>query len=139
MSKRFCISLRDSEYEQIENESNKRGIKPIDIINNAIKESVKIDSVNASVMSLNEKMERENFELKSEIEKIKNSLFYLQKLVTESARMQSELGAFSKVALTKICSNLTKNLPPEEASKRADEIVSESIIEAKKNMDRVLS
>ena len=138
MSKRFCISLRDSEYEEIEEEAKKRGLKPIDIINNAIKGAVKIDSVNASVVALNDKIERKNLALKTEIERLQNSFFHLQKLVTESARMQIEMGAFSKVALTKICANLTKNLSPEEATKRAEEIISESIVEAKKSMDRVL-
>lgn len=138
MSKRFTISLKDSECEKIEAEAKKLGLKPIDIINKMIKESAKIEHVNLQVQILNKQFESEKKELKNEIKELKDQVINLHRTLIESMRMNAEYLSYSKISIRSLLMNLMKSKTVEEAQKIMDEILNESIIDAKKSFDKTL-
>lgn len=138
MSKRFCISLKDSEYKTIEEEAKKRGLKPIDIINKSIKDSVKIETVSGNLELLSNKLESEKYDLKKELKELKNVVFNMQKIVIESIRMSTEYASYSKIVLHRLLSGLMKTSTPEEVANKMEEILNESIVDSKKSFDKIL-
>lgn len=138
MSKRLCISLRDSEYETIEEEAKKRGLKPIDIINKSIKDSVKIETVSGNVELLSNKLESEKYELKKELKELRDVVFNMQKIVVESVRMSTEYASYSKIVLHRLLSGLMKTSTAEEVANKMEEILNESIVDSKKSFDKIL-
>jgi hypothetical protein len=138
MSKRLCISLRNSEYEAIEEEAKKRGLKPIDIINKSIKDSVKIETVSGNVELLSNKLESERYELKKELKELRDVVFNMQKIVVESVRMSTEYASYSKIVLHRLLSGLMKTSTSEEVANKMEEILNESIVDSKKSFDKIL-
>lgn len=134
MSKRFCISLKDSEYKNIEEEAKKRGIKPIDIINNSIKDSLGIENVSGDIELLSKSLN----EAKKEIADLKKTIIHFQKMFIETTRVNIEYTSYLKTALSRILTNAMKSLDPNDASKKMDEILNESIVYAKKNFDKIM-
>ena len=134
MSKRLCISLKDSEYKTIEEEAKKRGIKPIDIINNSIKDSLEIENVSGDIELLSKSLN----EAKKEIDDLKKVVIHFQKMFIETTRVNIENSSYIKVALSRILTNAMKSLDPNDAAKKMDEIVNESIIDSKKNFDKIM-
>ena len=138
MSKRFCVSLKDSEFEQIENEAKKLGQKPIDIINRAVKESVNIQSMNATIEMLIKKIEQDKIQREKEIEVLKKEIIQLQKISIESVRQNSEYLAYIKTSIGKLFANLMSKLTEEESSKIMNEIISEAVKDSRNSFDKIL-
>ncbi len=138
MSKRFCVSLKDSEFEQIENEAKKLGQKPIDIINRAVKESVNIQSMNATIEMLIKKIEQDKIQREKEIEGLKKEIIQLQKISIESVRQNSEYLAYIKTSIGKLFANLMSKLTEEESSKIMNEIISEAVKDSRNSFDKIL-
>lgn len=138
MSRRFTISLKNSECEKIENEAKNLGIKPIDIINKMLKESTKIEHIYLQMEMLNKQFNLEKKELRDEIKDLKSQIMNMQKLVIESMRMSSDYLAYSKASMRALLMNLMRSKTVEEAQKIMDEISNESIVDAKKNLDKAL-
>ncbi|APJ05271.1 hypothetical protein [Silvanigrella aquatica] len=138
MSKRFCVSLKDSEFELIENEAKKLGQKPIDIINRAVKESVNIQSMNATIEMLIKKMEQDKIQREREIEGLKKEVIQLQKISIESVRQNSEYLAYIKTSIGKLFANLMSKLSEEESSKVMNEIISEAMKDSRNSFDKIL-
>lgn len=138
MSKRFCLSLKDSEFEQIENEAKKLGQKPIDIINRAVKESVNIQSMNATIEMLIKKIEQDKIQREKVIEGLKKEIIQLQKISIESVRQNSEYLAYIKTSIGKLFANLMSKLTEEESSKIMNEIISEAVKDSRNSFDKIL-
>jgi hypothetical protein len=138
MSKRINISLTDSMYEIYEKESAKIGGKPIDLINKAVKESVDIQKINASLELQIKKAEIDKHELKNEIKELKDQVINLHKTVIESIRMNADYLAYSKASIRSLLMNLMKSKTTEESQKIMDDILNESIIDSKKSFDKTL-
>lgn len=138
MSKRFCVSLKDSEFETIENEAKKLGQKPIDIINRSIKDSVNVQSINTTIELLIQKLEQDRIQRDKELQNLKKEMMQLQKITLESIRHNADNLAYIKTSINKLFSNLMNKLTPEEANKKMDEILIEAINESKKSFDKIL-
>lgn len=138
MSKRFCVSLKDSEFETIENEAKKLGQKPIDIINRSIKESVNVQSINTTIELLIQKLEQDKIQRDKELQSLKKEMMQLQKITIESIRHNADNLAYIKTSINKLFSNLMNKLTPEEANKKMDEILIEAINESKNSFDKIL-
>ena len=137
MSKRVTISLKDSDYESIEIIAKTKGLTLRDVINQRIKNSLKVDSAVSGIELVKADISAKFLDMKKEISELKNTVGYLQNFLMESVKIDAEYGAYSKIFMTKLVRSVIKGTE-EEKDEKVNEAYKESIQEAEDILKKIL-